>query len=248
MGLSEADLELINAFHDGELDRHATAAVERRLANEPALRVALEDISEISRALGALRPSIIPEREATPPAIAAPGNPATAGIGASAALIVLLVTATMFFAGHVSEAPPSPSEWHRLFVAQEYQPASSGQTAPAAHWIGQIPDLSSARLTFVDAAGTVGDEFYLHYSGVNGCRLTFGIHSRTPSIPEDEPGLMARNWAARDRHYSLLAVGMDRHKFETIAKLLVQETETGNPGGDSLLAVREATRTAVPCA
>ena len=160
---------------------------------------------------------------------------------------VFLAGATLLLPGQ-SELSPTPFDWHRLFVAQDYPSVDANHATPAAHWIGNVPDLSSARLTLVDAAGSVGEEFYFHYSGINGCRLTFGIHLEKPDVPADEPDLLVRNWSARELHYSMFAVGMDRHRFEAIAKMLLQETETGSPGSNSLLAVREATRAAVPCA
>jgi hypothetical protein len=248
MELTDSDFELVNAFHDGELDSHAAAAFEERLAAEPALRAALEEVSEISRALGALRPitSDAPDNNATRSAVF--GGLTVARMAVAASLTsVFLAGATLLLPGK-SELSPTPFDWHRLFVAQDYPRAYTNHATPAAHWIGNVPDLSSASLKLVDAAGSVGEEFYFHYSGVNGCRLTFGIHLEKPNVPADQPDLLVRNWSAREMHYSLFAVGMDRHRFEAIAKMLLQESETGSPGNDSLLAVREATRAAVPCA
>ncbi|MEL6933361.1 MAG: hypothetical protein AAFO17_09745, partial [Pseudomonadota bacterium] len=53
---SESDWELVNAFHDGELSDEDAAEFERRLANEPALSEALDQVSGVSKSLKALRP------------------------------------------------------------------------------------------------------------------------------------------------------------------------------------------------
>lgn len=57
--LPEADLLLLNALADGELDAPSAAALEGRMANEPALRKAYDAIVATREALGRLeRPEI----------------------------------------------------------------------------------------------------------------------------------------------------------------------------------------------
>lgn len=59
--LPEADFLLLNALADGELDAPSAAALERRMADEPALRKAYDAILATREALGRLeRPEIDP--------------------------------------------------------------------------------------------------------------------------------------------------------------------------------------------
>ena len=248
MRLSDADYELANAFHDGELDRHAAAAFEKRVACEPALNEALKEISEVSRALGALRPSVAFDAGRKAPCPPVSAGITVARLGLAASLVIGVLAGASLVLPDRAEPSPSALDRHRLFVAQDYPQFVTSPTTPATHWIANVPDLSAARLTLVDVAGTLGKDFYFHYSGVNGCRLTFGIHADSPAVPPRQPDLLVRNWNAGNMHYSLFAVGMDRDRFDAVAAMLVRQTETGSPGDNSLLAVREATRTAVPCA
>ncbi len=243
MKLSETDLERLNAYHDGELDKSQVQAIARRLAAEPALREALEGIREVSQALGALKPR--PAASAQTPRRAA-GRP---WMRMAAALAGVAVLASGILWGVLTGQPDSPAGWHRQFVAQEYpQHSGSAAATPVAKWVSSKPDLSAANLRLVDVAGDSGGAVYLHYAGVNNCRLTFGAHAAAPAMPAAAGGLLVHGWSTDGIFYSMIADGMDRGKFAAIIALLEEQTRRNDSGSETVMALREATGSAVPCA
>ena len=100
----------------------------------------------------------------------------------------------------------------------------------------------------VDVAGDGGNDVYLHYSGQNGCRLTFGAHAAAPELPGATGGLLVQGWGTGGIFYSLIADGMDRGKFSAITALLEEQTRTDDTGNRTVMALREATGSALPCA
>lgn len=242
MSLSEDDLMLVSAYHDGELDPATAAQVRARLKAEPELRAALDGIAEISAALGGLRPASA--TEPTP----VTSMPAPRRFGwrplALAASVAVAIGLGALGLGDRAAAPVTPLDWHRHFAAQQY---AVGQPAAATRWMGQGPDLSSADLALVDVSREDGGALFLHYAGVNGCRLTFGTHDIAPVLTGAE-GLLTDRWSIGKLHYTLLAAGMDADRFTAIARLLRDETRTDQPEDQLLAEVRDATRRAEPCA
>lgn len=56
--ISDQDWEIVNAYHDGELDSDGASDFEARLRSEPELAAALEQVRGVSRSLVQLRPQI----------------------------------------------------------------------------------------------------------------------------------------------------------------------------------------------
>jgi hypothetical protein len=241
MTLSETDFELANAYHDGELDPAAAERFRARLAAEPALRHALAEIEEVSVALRPLRPLA-----AGAVAGGLRGQWATGRIAAAIAAAGVLVGGLFLLLS--PDRQRTPLDLHQGFVAQSYEVRPGLRPVAAANWLGLEPDLSSANLTLVDAAGDLENEFYLHYAGVNGCRLTFGAHVLAPDLPAPTKGLLADAWTDGELYYTLIAVGMDTDRFKAITRLLQERTRIERLVDDTVLAVRRATRDATPCA
>ena len=240
MTISEQDLERLNAYHDGELGAPEAQEMARRLETEPALREELAGIREVSQALGALKPPL-----AQAPA---PRRAVAPWMNAAAVLAGVAVLASGIFWGALTGQPHSPAAWHEQFVAQSYPEAAGTMTTPVAKWISAEPDLSAANLRLVDVAGDRGNDVYLHYAGMNGCRLTFGAHSSAPDLPSATGGLLVHDWNAGEIFYSLIADGMDGGKFTAIISLLEEQTRTDDTGNATVMALREATGNALPCA
>ena len=241
MTVSQEDHALISAYHDGELNPPQVRQVRARLHREPDLQETLEDIREVSRALGGLRPSTVPADK--------PARKLSAGIkvAAAACLSAIMLFGALNF-GSRSEMPATPSQWHAHFLNTPYSVADRLQPTPATRWIGLEPDLTTARLTLVDIAKSAEGDVYLHYSGQNGCRLTFGTHSKKPVIEASQKGALSATWSTSDMYYSVLAVGMDTVRFNAIAKLL-QDSTIHQAAEEHLYAqARDATRRAIPCA
>lgn len=240
MSVSDRDHELLSALHDGELERGPESVLRGRLEREPELRRALAEISEVSAALQPLRPDLAAG------AVASRGRVMLRASLAAVAVVAAVLVGSLFFAGSV--ATSGPVERHNLFAAQAYEVRPGASVIPAAALFAETLDLSAANLWLVDMAGDLEDEIYFHYSGVNGCRLTFGVHSEAPVLPASGKRLLTHLWATRGRHYSLVAAGMDANRFAAIANMLEDRTRPDPFDEGTLLAVRDATRTAVPCA
>lgn len=241
MTLSEDDLVLVGAFHDGELDPADAARIRDRLAREPELREALAGIREVSAALKALRPGVAPLAEPAP-------RPARHRKLAMAAAVAAAVALGGLVFGLRAPAPGTPLRWHEHFVAQSYTTDGRLDPVPVSKWIGQEPDLASANLTLVDVAREGPRDLFLHYSGVNGCRLTFSITALPATLSALPPALLVETWSDGELNYSVLAIGMDRGRFRAIAELLRGETRDEPPGTQLFAAVRDATRQGAPCA
>lgn len=242
MKLSDHDWQLLNAFHDGELDRAETRAMQTRLRKEPALQAALAELREISTALKPLQPS----------------NPASNSlsvkqgrwhIGVLAAVLAITAFGLGFALTGQGEAEQTSLNWHQSFLDRQYSvERDADKTLSVAQWVGRQPDLSSANLTFVDIATARTGDVYFHYSGVNGCRLTVGAHPKAPEEPISSSNIRVHFWSVGETHYSMLAHGMDDGKFAAILLLLEEFTRDGSESDEMMAVVRSAAETALPCA
>lgn len=238
MTLSDDDFARISALHDGELDPAEETELRARLNDEPDLRSALEEVETISAALKSLRPK---QAAGT---VTASGTHRLRHIAAAACLAL---AAGALFMDWRQAFPETALDWHEYFVSQSYILNGELQSAAATEWIGSEPDLSAANLTLVDISNRGPSEAYMHYSGVNGCRLTFGIHDAEPEVPHNEAALLLAVWTMGERHYTVFALGMDRNRFEAIATLLKEKVRQQQPVQEHYAQVRDATKNAVPC-
>ncbi len=242
MKLDTKTWESLNAYHDGELNRREAAAIRAQLRKNPTLRAALDEITELSSALKQLHP-------ATPPVMTR-RNPDVrwfnAGFIPAAAAAVVIIAGALLYSG--PDPVKSPLDWHHTFASRSYPVKPSDSPTPVSQWIGNDLDLTSANLTLVDVVTLEGGDSYLHYSGVNGCRLTVGASSSPPVLPATSDRILVQVWSVGSIYYSMLAEGMDRGKFTAISHLLEDQTEGKPEYGEALLAVRDAAESAVPCA
>jgi hypothetical protein len=232
--------ERLNAYHDGELDRREAAEFRARLADDPVLQAALDEIGTLSAALKPLHPSA-PARHAPKP----DARRFSAGFIPAAAAAVAIIAGAFLFHGH--DTARDPLDWHRIFASRTYLVQEFDAPTPVSQWIGNDLDLSSANLTLVDVQTLKGGDTYLHYSGINGCRLTVGAFVLPPLLPAASAKLHVQAWSVGPIYYSVLAEGMDRGKFAAIAHLLQNLTEQKRVNGDVVVTARKATQHAVPC-
>lgn len=242
MKLDTKTWESLNAYRDGELSLGEAASVRARLRTDPVLRAALDEIVELSSALKPLHP-------ATP--VVTGRNPdgrwfAAGFIPAAAAAAVIILGAVLY---NAPDPVKSPLDWHHTFASRSYSGnLDDARAIPVSQWIGDDLDLTSANLTLVDIVTVEDGDSYLHYSGVNGCRLTVGAFSSPPVLPVVSDGVMVQAWSVGNIYYSILADGMDRGKFTAISHLLEEQTKGEPEFGEALFAVRDAAKSAVPCA
>ena len=129
MTVSQEDHALLGAYHDGELDPPQERLVRVRLQREADLQETLEDIREVSRALGGLRPNTVPAGQ---PAHKLPGG---IKIAAAACLSAIMLFGALNL-GSRSQAPATPAQWHAHFLNTSYSVADGLQPTPATRWIG----------------------------------------------------------------------------------------------------------------
>jgi len=235
--LSQDDWDALNAYSDGELPAADTAALEVRLLNEPTLQQALVQIQGIGHALKSIRPKL-----ATDPARAqTSGFPfGYLAIAASVALVL------MFFGQSIFDLKSglTPADQHQAFLQQTFSVSYENIREVSSRT--DVPDLTSANLALV-ADVTYNNEIQaLHYAGRNGCRLTLTITKAALPNVHVTPELLLASWSGTFDHYTLLATGMDANRFAAISKYIRTHFEQQDQV-NTVLAMREATQTAVPC-
>lgn len=230
---------MLSALHDGELGQGQQRALRARLKAEPELAKALDEISFVSDCLGAIRPEL------------KPASPEGRQAGVKAALLaaciacaVVIGSSAIWFSADPSQTPLSQ---HQAFLLRDY-PAELGTVPlPVSMVTTGAPDLTAANLRLVDIASPGGRDIYVHYAGRNGCRLTVGIHAEAPVLPHETLSLMVHSWSALGEHFSMVAEGMDLNKFEAIRVLLESWSTPAGPDDTTVLALQDATTSAVPC-
>lgn len=265
--VSGNDWQELNAYADGELDGAARLALARRLAHDPDLAKALAEVHATKAALSLLRPS---GSGATEPGAAQPdaGDPGAARRGASAragvrraALAVSLAAVLALGALHLALAPGdgwhgSPAALHESFSAQAYVlPETDRSPLISTARIGDLRavDLSASRLALVDVRSLSRDGrdvVAMHYRGRNGCRVTLVALEAAAgeAAPRPRGGGLSAGWTAGGIHYTLLAGGMDRTRFDSIAAYARAETRRFPARDELRLAMRASTDGARPCA
>ena len=249
-GLSDKDWEALSAYHDGELPAPARAALEARLAHEPALARALAEITGLSDGLRRLHPVQQPAAvaEALTPAIAPPANLPHAPsrllrFGATATALAACLALAIGLASLLHNTTPGPRALHQELSTLELSPEP--QLTPAA--LGDWPDLGAARLAPVAQRDLSGGTM-AHYSGLNGCRLSYFRGPNLPALDRtDGTPPQSATWQTADGLYHLiLASGMDAARFDAIAAYL-EHLSRGEAGGSQLAALSDKTKTATPC-
>jgi hypothetical protein len=235
---TNTDWELLNAYSDGELSPDDANALEKRILTDPDLADALKQIENVSHALQTLRPDA--PLDAIPPKVATwRSRNSFIAMAASVALVI-------FFAGQLfltSDRPLSPTDLHQAFLQQSF--TDSAPSTVLANTSSDLPDLTGANLTLVAETNDDASRA-LHYAGRNGCRLTLTINTGNAPVVKAEANLLLASWSISAVHYTLLSTGMDANRFAAISKFVrVFFEQKDRP--DTVVAMRDATRNAVPC-
>ncbi|MEM8791450.1 MAG: hypothetical protein AAGE80_07520 [Pseudomonadota bacterium] len=230
--MGDKDWELVNAYHDGEMRPQDARDFEARLREEPELKAELERVKTVARSLAALRPQTM----------AAQAKPKTRfskwlGVSAVAASVCLAVLLSW------PERANGVYAIHQSFLDQSVSINSEALYPVAAQ--SAFPDLGAANLTYVASRKTdIGTA--IHYAGRNGCRLTF-LAMTEPAPGPFQSDLQILQWEIDERHFAILASGMDAGKFSAIGKYLKHETRKAIEE-ETTIALREATENAKTCA
>lgn len=241
--LNDKDWEQVNAYHDGALNASEMRALETRLAAEPALATALEDVRRVSRSLALMRP-VLDDPDATPQTRVANSNrhPRRWLWGGAVAAAVAL--AMVFGSGFV--ASPTAFDIHTELAAQTYDVGSGDLRPVAGNGLAGVPDLEGANLTAVASRVTEEGDI-MHYAGQNGCRLTYLRGGFALPEGKSTSEKQIASWGSRDQQrHIIVATGMDRTRFDAIARYL--KLETRERASESVMAALSKTvRSARPC-
>ena len=214
--LNEKDWELINAYHDGELDDAERVALESRLQSEPTLNEALNDISSVSASLGALRPRTRPSPSEMDAVTANQNRRPTRWLvgGAVAAAIAVAVVL-----GPQAFKEPSVFDVHTEFVGETFAFDGGNVVQVTATNSQNAPDLASANLIPV-AVRQVDEGHVTHYAGRNGCRLSYfrGTFEQDGLRPSN--GVQFASWTTTDdMSHMIVATGMD-HSLQNTCRFV----------------------------
>ena len=240
--LNERDWELVNAYHDGELEAAEAHRLEGRLASEPALSDALKNLRDVSTSLGALRPV----RSVTPAPSSKAGNDKWRPAGWLAGTAVAAALALAVILGPDLVAKPSVFDIHADLVSQTFSVDGSDVGLAVTETAIAAPDLTSANLTPVSFR-TIEGGSVTHYAGRNGCRLSYF----RGAVPMGDDGLSEGNQLATwttdsDMRHMIVATRMDPAKFDAIAAYL--KLVTRQQASDAIMASLSATTaTAARC-
>jgi len=236
--VSQDDWDSLNAYNDGELSAAEARQLETLLQIEPALQDALEQIQGVGLALKSLRPEIGSE-----PVQAQKTMWSYRYIAIAASIALVLVFVGQSFLGQKSGL--SPSDLHQAFLQQPFN--VSQEDIQHINSRRDVPDLATANLALVADVTESNATRALHYAGRNGCRLTLTIAKGDLPDVKATPELLLASWSVASVHYTLLSTGMDSNRFAAITDFVrVYSEKQGRPA--TIMAMRDATETAVPCA
>ena len=235
--LTDRDWDLISAYHDGELVGDDLRAFELRLEKDPKVAAALKDISDVSSSLSALKPQI------KSVATAAPSNlnvaPRKWMIGGALAASIALLGVFM----QISAEPRDLLAIHSYYLDTTYDVSSSNIQLIATK--ADQPDLTRASLTPV-ARNITEHETIIHYSGQNGCRLTY-LRGTVPYQLPSKPDVQVMSWTKPNGQvHAIIATGMDAAKFEAIGNYL-RHLNAPQEDPELYAELTHATQAATPC-
>ena len=238
--LSDEDWEYLSAYHDGEMSPGDARKFKARLASEADLASTLLRVREASNSLSTLRPVPIDDARDRSPVTSIGSCLAWLAGGALAASVVFAVAIST-----VSSDRNTLLDIHKAYLKENFAVIGSDLRAVSTTAASGMPDLTGGNLRAVALssfqAGTVA-----HYSGRNGCRLSYFRGLEPLDLPT-AAGSQTYGWSTDDGlHHAILATGMDAQKFSAISAYLQKETRQQSL--DRVYAtMQNATETATPC-
>ena len=238
--LNDKDWEYLSTYHDGEMSPSDARKFKARLAVEADLASTLALMREASNSLSALRPLPIDDAVNRVPVTSIGSRVAWLTGGALAASVVFGVAI-----GAMSSNRNTLLDIHKEYLKENYGVIGSDLRTVSTTAAPEMPDLTGGNLWAVALssfqAGTVA-----HYSGQNGCRLSYFRGLKPLDLPT-AAGSQTYGWSTNDGlHHAIVATGMDAQKFSAISAYLQKETRQQSL--DRVYAAMEnATAGATPC-
>ena len=258
-------LELLNAYIDGELSPREDARVAREIARNPDLAARVATLTRLKSKLADLA-------EAPPRPVTIPRSRWRTGFVAAAASIGLLVGIGVSVMGGYwpfqtedfgwfEEAAAVHEQWSRFPAEPDAKKIDANLLLANLDRveIETPPDLTSARLRLTylrlyEATARQPAALHLGYTGRRGCRVTLWATTApqglTAALMETREGkLRGFRWRVRNTAYALFATGMAEDRFTTIAEKVYKATrEHRGFDEETRMALNQASTTAPPCA
>lgn len=255
----EQELEKLNGFVDGELERDDHLAVVTSSASDAALA---RHLSALSQLKSALRDSVDVPRIDLPKSASGGRFTHAHKLMALAASLVLFAAAGTgwLLAGYNQYETGVPVAW-AVKAHQGWAKKPNALIRPRqmlmlrAKLNAYVPDLASAGLSLVHMAierhPTGADAMVVGYRGTRGCRVTLLI-DRAVKFSLKKPlyletgQVRAVAWSAGELSYVVLAEAMERDRFRLIADSIWRASLERLPLDDRIRTVLAASRANSP--
>ena len=227
--------EILNAYADGELSPAEEARVARLVAGSPQLARELAEIEEMRAGVAALAHCPVPDGLWPMPKAPDAAPRARHGlpffVAASLTLGGLGLSAWFFALRPLDEPMALASTVPYLDRHDAWLSGAQERTAqapsPATEQIASLLSATGLHLAFEERIALRGGAEVRHagFEGRNGCRISLFRASGTGGDGASEltlglsraDGILTARWVLGDAGYSLVARGMDEHRFTTIA-------------------------------
>ena len=178
----------------------------------------------------------------------------------------MVATGLLWYPFATEKAPPAwldtawaaHDSWAGLHAKGTPNPdADAGQVLVAFSRLGSdayLPDLTATKLTLnwvvpVRLGERQTSAMHLGYRGTRGCQVSLFILSGGQDLPREFTGFgsgarRSYAWRSPSHGYLLMADGMDRDRFDLIARTLQEATRTRAPFGPEVRSALRASREA----
>ncbi|HAT85277.1 MAG TPA: hypothetical protein DCS30_04560 [Rhizobiales bacterium] len=257
--IDERTFEHLNALADGELDDVRAAQLHAQMQKEPELKEMYDRILSLKAGVKLLHEEeaatqILPMPKKPFLGMTKPTLPIAASVIALTFAAALLTQGTFDFTNKTE--PDHALAWHQSLSKETFKkPDQIGNLREASlKALGDVavPDLTGAQLKL--ASYRVFDKgsdqrAVLHYRGPRNCKLTLWVGKTAKPMPKDtNPSMMSASWTINDLSYHIVALGMDKNRFDNISAYVKQVvTLNADTSKGTVLAQISGSNQAAPC-
>lgn len=225
--MTEADLEMLNAYVDGELSPDACALLEARIVSDAGLAQQVETLRYMKRQVAAIGSGFVVVQ--SPPGSILPRASAVAAAAAVLCLVFLggWLGALMFDGG--AKSPSGDAIVQALALHDDWSAKVLDVAAPAIDIRSfEAPELGAAGLSLVSlrSDAMLGGQPVVQagYAGQHGCRLSlFRMASSNAGQPlrvVNDGDVRSATWADNSFRYAMVARKLDEARFAALADAL----------------------------
>lgn len=223
MNDTDRDLEMLNAYVDGELSPDAQRLMRDRLATDPALAHRFEQLARLKKQVQGLGSEIAVVQLPSPGARISP-----VGMAIAAAAFCLIFAGGWLGAVAFSnlQTRASPEIAQALALHDQWSAKVMNSSVPATRIDDfQAPELTKADLTLVSLRSDVGisgmQAIQASYQGPHGCRLSLFRIPQTGAEQglriTDDGNVQSAVWASKSFLYIAVARRLNATRFAVLA-------------------------------